>query len=58
MRPTYLRFPEALHKRLRHEAAEDDMSMNQCIINLLEEALEARHASVPTQQRTPTTQPA
>lgn len=58
MRPTYLRLPESLHKRIRHEAAEDDMSINQCIINLLEEALEARHASVPNQQHTPMTQPA
>ncbi len=52
IRQTYLRMPEELHKQLRHEAAEDDVSLNQCIINLLSEALEARHVFVPTYQRT------
>ncbi len=48
IKQTYLRIPEELHKRLRHEAAEDDVSLNQCILTLLQEALEARHASVPS----------
>ncbi len=47
LRQTYLRIPEELHKRLRHEAAEDDVSLNQCIITLLAEALEARRVSAP-----------
>ncbi len=47
IKETYLRVPEELHKRLRHEAAEYDVSLNQCIITLLGEALEARHTSVP-----------
>ncbi|MBR2208983.1 MAG: toxin-antitoxin system HicB family antitoxin [Synergistaceae bacterium] len=53
IKQTYLRMPEELHKRLRHEAAEDDVSLNQCILNLLSEALEARHASVPSFEQTP-----
>ena len=48
----YVRMPEELHRLLRHEAAEDDLSLNQCILNLLGEALEVRHVSVPTCQRT------
>lgn len=51
IRQTYLKMPEELHKQLRHEAAEDDVSPNQCILNLLSEALEARRVSVPTYQR-------
>ena len=39
IKQTYLRMPEELHKRLRHEAAEDDVSLNKCILNLLAEAL-------------------
>ena len=27
MKQTYLRIPDDLHKRLRHEAAEDDISL-------------------------------
>ena len=34
----YVRMPEELHRLLRHEAAEDDLSLNQCILNLLSEA--------------------
>ena len=48
IKQTYLRIPEELHKRLRHEAAEYDTSLNQCIITLLEEALGARRASAPS----------
>ena len=48
IRETYLRVPEELHKRLRHEAAEYDTSLNQCIVTLLEEALEARRVSAPS----------
>ena len=51
IRQMYLRMPEELHKRLRHEAAEDDVSLNQCILNLLGEALEVRHVSVPMSQQ-------
>ncbi len=51
IKQTYLRMPEELHKMLRHEAAEDDVSLNQCILNLLAEALEARHISAPTPQQ-------
>ena len=51
IKQTYLRMPEELHKRLRHEAAEDDVSLNQCILNLLSEALEARHVSAPNPQQ-------
>jgi hypothetical protein len=47
-RPTYVRIEEDLHKRLRHEAAEYDMSLNTCISTLLEEALATRHSSTPT----------
>ena len=47
IRETYIRVPDDLHKRLRHEAAEYDVSLNQCILTLLQEALEARHASAP-----------
>lgn len=50
MKQTYLRISDDLHKRLRHEAAENDISLNQCIITLLEEALEVRHASTPNPQ--------
>ena len=52
IKQTYLRMPEELHKRLRHEAAEDDVSLNQCILNLLSEALEARHVFAPNPQQT------
>lgn len=51
MRQTYVRMPEELHKQLRHEAAEYDLSLNNCIITLLAEALEARHVSAPNHQR-------
>lgn len=47
----YVRMPEELHRLLRHEAAEDDLSLNQCILNLLSEALEARRASAPMPQQ-------
>jgi hypothetical protein len=52
MRQTYLRIDDELHRRLRHEAAEDDVSLNQCIVNLLQEALEVRHSSPPKSQHT------
>ncbi|MBR0075453.1 MAG: toxin-antitoxin system HicB family antitoxin [Synergistaceae bacterium] len=52
IKQTYVRMPEELHKQLRHEAAEDDVSLNQCILNLLSEALEVRHACVPNYQHT------
>lgn len=58
MKQTYLRFPDDLHKRVRHEAAEDDISLNQCVIALLEEALEARRASTPNSRHTQTPPPA
>ena len=48
IKETYIRVPEELHKRLRHEAAEYDVSLNQCILTLLGEALEARHVSAPS----------
>lgn len=48
VKETYIRVPEDLHKRLRHEAAEYDTSLNQCIITLLGEALAARHTSAPS----------
>lgn len=47
IRQTYLRIPDELHRTLRITAAEDDVSLNTCMINLLKEALEARHASLP-----------
>ncbi|MBQ3447641.1 MAG: toxin-antitoxin system HicB family antitoxin [Synergistaceae bacterium] len=50
IRQTYVRMPEELHKKLRHEAAEYDVSLNQCIITLLAEALEARRVSAPNAQ--------
>ena len=53
IRRTYVRMPEELHKKLRHEAAEYDVSLNQCIITLLAEALEARHVSAPSVQHRP-----
>ena len=58
MKQTYMRFPDELHKRLRHEAAEDDVSMNQCVINLLEEALATRRVSIPNPQHRTETPPA
>ena len=53
IRQAYVRMPEELHKKLRHEAAEYDVSLNQCIITLLAEALEARHVSAPSVQHRP-----
>lgn len=53
MKQTYVRIPEELHRLLRHEAAEDDVSLNQCILTLLQEALEARRAASPTPERIP-----
>ena len=53
VRQTYLRMPDALHRELRIAAAEEDVSLNTCIVNLLTEALEARRASLPTQEQTP-----
>lgn len=50
MKQCYVRMPEELHKKLRHEAAEDDVSLNQCILTLLQEALEARRAYSPIPQ--------
>jgi predicted HicB family RNase H-like nuclease len=47
----YLRMPESIHKEIRYEAAEDDLSLNSCALNLLQEALEARHASAPNPQQ-------
>lgn len=53
IRQTYLRMPEALHRELRIVAAEDDVSLNACIVNLLTEALEAHRASFPKQEQKP-----
>ena len=53
IRQTYLRLPEVLHRELRITAAEDDVSLNACIVNLLTEALEARRASLPKQEQKP-----
>ena len=44
MKQTYLRMDDDFHKELRHEAAEDDVSLNTCITTLLQEALAARRA--------------
>jgi|GEM_PF-5704095 len=52
MKQLYLRMKDDFHKELRHEAAEDDVSLNQCILTLLREAMEARRASSPKLQRT------
>lgn len=52
IKQTYLRIPEEFHKELRHEAAEDDVSLNLCILTLLQEALGARRSSLPKSQRT------
>ena len=52
VKQTYLRMDEDLHKQLRHEAAEDDTSLNKCIVTLLREALAARRVVSPTPQRT------
>ena len=52
MRQLYLRMEDDFHKELRHEAAEDDVSLNQCILTLLQEALAARRASSPKLQCT------
>lgn len=57
MKQTYLRIPDELHKRLRHEAAEDDTSVNQCVLTLLEEALAARRVSAPNPQHRTETPP-
>jgi predicted HicB family RNase H-like nuclease len=46
----YLRMGEALHKEIRHEAAEYDTSLNTCVLTLLREVLAARHASFPNPQ--------
>ena len=51
MRQTYLRLDDELHRQLRYEAAERDLSMNSCIIALLKEALEVRRASFPIEER-------
>ena len=53
IRQTYLRMPETLHRELRIAAAEDDVSLNACIVNLLTEALEARRVSPPKQEQKP-----
>lgn len=51
MRQAYVRLDDELHRQLRHEAAERDLSMNSCIVILLTEALEARRASFPIEER-------
>jgi len=48
----YVRLPDALHKDIRHVAADEETSVNKCVIRLLEEALEERRVSVPSRQYT------
>lgn len=43
-----MRIPEAVYRALRHVAAERCQSINQTVIDLLMQALEAHHSSLPT----------
>lgn len=52
MSEMYVRLPDALHKNIRHVAADEETSVNKCVIKLLEEALEERRVSVPSRQYT------
>ena len=52
MKAVYVRMPDDLHRTIRHVAADDDVSVNKCLLSLIEEALEERRASLPNPTRT------
>lgn len=53
MKQMTLRIPDNLRKKVGHEAVEREMNVNQCIIVLLEEALEASRLRTPSKTHAP-----
>lgn len=51
VRAAYIRLPEGLHLQLRVRAAEEDVSLNKCIIQLLQAALAEPREAAPTLPR-------